>query len=105
MSAIHLSAEKFDDVINSGKTVLVDFWATWCRPCMMMGPVVDEIADDYKDKAIVCKVDVDSAQEIAAKLGVMNIPNFKIFKDGKEVQNIIGAVPKKTLSDAIDKAL
>ncbi len=105
MPAIHLSAEKFDDVINSGKPVLLDFWATWCRPCMMMGPVVDAIADEYKDKAIVAKVDVDSAQEIAAKLGIMNIPNFKVFKDGKEVANIIGAVPQKMLTDALDKAL
>lgn len=105
MPAIHLSAEKFDDVVNSGKPVLIDFWATWCRPCMMMGPVVDEIAEDYKDKAFVCKVDVDNAQEIAAKLGVMNIPDFKVFKNGEEVANIVGAVPKKMLTDALDKAL
>ncbi len=105
MPAIHLSNEKFDEVINSGAPVLVDFWATWCRPCMMMGPVVDEIADEYSGKAIVAKVDVDSAQEIAAKLGVMNIPNFKVFKNGEELANVIGAVPKKMLTDALDKAL
>lgn len=105
MPAIHLSNEKFDEVINSGTPVLVDFWATWCRPCMMMGPVIDEIADEYSGKAIVAKVDVDSAQEIAAKLGVMNIPNFKVFKNGEELANVIGAVPKKMLTDALDKAL
>ena len=107
MPAIHLTAENFDKAISSGKLVFVDFWATWCRPCMMMGPVVDELADDYTGRAIIAKINVDDegVKNICARFGITNIPNMKLFKNGVEVGNVVGAVPKATLQGVIDKNL
>ena len=105
MPAIHLSEEKFDAAIASGQPVLVDFWATWCRPCQMMGPVVDELADEYAGQAIVAKMDVDQCNAICARYGITNIPNFKVPKIGVEVGNLVGAVPKNTLKALLDRNL
>lgn len=105
MSAIHLSGDKFDEVISSGETVFVDFWATWCRPCQMMGPVIDELSEDFKGRAVVAKVDVDSNPEICERFGITNIPNFKVFKNGVEVANMVGAVPKTTVVNMLEKQL
>lgn len=105
MPAIHLSEEKFDAAIASGQPVLVDFWATWCRPCQMMGPVVDELADEYAGQAIVAKMDVDQCNAICTRYGITNIPNFKVFKNGVEVGNLVGAVPKNTLKALLDRNL
>ena len=107
MPAIHLTAENFDKAISSGQLVFVDFWATWCRPCMMMGPIVDELADEYQGKAIIAKMDVDSdrAKDICARFGITNIPNMKLFKNGVEVGNVVGAVPKATVKAVIDRNL
>ena len=79
-----------DEVIKSGKPVMVDFWATWCGPCQMAGPVVDALANDYKDKIKIGKVDVDQNQQVAAQYGVMSIPTVILFKDGKEVARKVG---------------
>ncbi len=105
MATLHLSAENFDKVISSGQAVLVDFWATWCRPCQMMGPIVDELADAFDGQAIVAKLDVDSAgaEAICARYGITSIPNFKIFKNGVEVGNMVGSIPKETLRAFIAK--
>ena len=100
---LSLSEENFDATINSGKAVLVDFWAEWCGPCKMIGPIVDELGKDYADKALVAKVNVDDSPELAARFGITSIPNLKIFKNGVEVGNIVGAVPKATLKAAFDK--
>lgn len=107
MSAIHLTAENFDQAISSGQLVFVDFWATWCRPCCMMGPIVDEIADEFDGKAVVAKMDVDEpgVKAICARFGITNIPNMKLFKNGVEVGNVVGAVPKATLKGVIEKNL
>lgn len=107
MPAIHLTAENFDSVISSGQLVLVDFWATWCRPCMMMGPVIDELADEYDGRAIIAKINVDDAGvgDICARFGITNIPNMKLFKNGVEVGNVVGAVPKATVKGVIDRNL
>lgn len=107
MAAIHLTAENFDTAISSGQLVFVDFWATWCRPCCMMGPIVDEIADEYEGKAVIAKMDVDEegVKAICARFGITNIPNMKLFKNGVEVGNVVGAVPKATLKGVIDKNL
>ena len=107
MPAIHLSAEKFDEVINSGKVVLIDFWATWCRPCQMMGPIVDELAEQYQGQAIIAKMNVDdeSVSKICERYGITTIPNFKVFKNGVEINNLVGALPKNTLQSIIEKSI
>jgi thioredoxin 1 len=79
-----------DEVINAKGTVMVDFWATWCGPCVMAGPVVDAMADDYKGKVKIGKLDVDANQETAAKFNVMSIPTVILFKDGKEIARKVG---------------
>ena len=79
-----------DEVINAKGTVMVDFWATWCGPCVMAGPVVNAMADDYKGKVKIGKLDVDANQETAAKYNVMSIPTVILFKDGKEIARKVG---------------
>ena len=107
MPAIHLTAENFDSVISSGQLVFVDFWATWCRPCMMMGPVVEELSTEFEGRAVVAKINVDDegVSDICARFGITNIPNMKLFRNGVEVGNVVGAVPKATLKNAIEKNL
>ncbi len=79
-----------DSVLKSDKPVMVDFWATWCGPCVMAGPVVDELADDYVGKVAIGKLDVDANQATAQQYGVMSIPTVIMFKDGKEVARKVG---------------
>jgi len=100
---LYLTEENFDSTIHSGKAVLVDFWAEWCGPCKMIGPIVDELGKEYEGKALVAKVNVDDSPDLAARFGITSIPNLKIFKNGVEVGNIVGAVPKATLKAAFDK--
>lgn len=105
MSAIHITDANFrETVLQSDKPVLVDFWATWCPPCRQMGPIVDELADDYADKAVVCKLDVDENPSTAQTYGVSSIPTFIIFKGGDIVKTLTGGRPKKQLADALDEA-
>lgn len=90
-NTIIFTDQNFDEqVIKSDKPVMVDFWATWCGPCQMAGPVVDALADDYKGKVVIGKLDVDASQETAAKFGVMSIPTVILFKDGKEIARKVG---------------
>ncbi|MCQ2088875.1 MAG: thioredoxin [Fibrobacter sp.] len=107
MAALTLTAQNFDEVISSGQLVFVDFWATWCRPCMMMGPVVEELAAEYEGKAIIAKINVDEpgVSDICGRFGITNIPNMKLFKNGVEVGNVVGAVPKNTVKAVIDRNL
>ncbi|MBO4712936.1 MAG: thioredoxin [Fibrobacter sp.] len=107
MAAIALTAENFDQVIGSGQLVFVDFWATWCRPCMMMGPVVEELAQEYDGRVIIAKMNVDDpgVGDICGRFGITNIPNMKLFKNGVEVDNVVGAVPKATVKGVIDRNL
>lgn len=96
----------FDEIVlKSEKPVLVDFWAEWCGPCRMIGPIVKELADDYEGKATMVKVDVDSNPGVAQKFGIRNIPTILFFKGGKDVDKQVGAVPKKVLSAKIDALL
>lgn len=94
-----------EDVLNSDKPVLVDFWAEWCGPCRMVGPVVDELAGEYEGKAKIGKVNVDENAEISTKYGIRSIPSLLIFKDGEVVDQIVGAVPKNQLKKQLDAQL
>ena len=85
------------DVLESGKTVVVDFWATWCGPCKMVAPVLDEIAGENKDKLTVAKLDIDANPATARDYQVMSIPTMIVFQDGKPVKQIVGAKPKQAL--------
>ena len=87
----------FAEVLNSGLPVVVDFWATWCGPCKMIAPVVEQISEEYADKLVVGKVDVDEAPTIAARYKVMSIPTLVLFENGKEAKRLVGFMPKARL--------
>ena len=97
MSALNITKENFhDEVMNSEKPVLLDFWASWCGPCRMVGPVIDEIAGERPDVK-VCKVNVDTERELASTFKVMSIPTLVVMKGGKVVQQTVGARPKQQI--------
>jgi thioredoxin 1 len=98
MSAITLNSNNFEEVVmNSGKPVLIDFWATWCGPCRMQSPVIEELSDELEGSAVITKLNVDENPELAAQFSVMSIPTLVIIKDGKVVERKIGVTPKATL--------
>jgi thioredoxin 1 len=92
-----------EEVLKSDKPCLVDFWAEWCGPCRMVGPIVEEIAKEYAEKLKVGKLNVDQNGQTAAKYGIMSIPSLLIFDQGKVVDQIVGAAPKKQFVERIDK--
>mgnify|MGYP000436239287 FL=1 len=101
--ALEITSANFEEtVLKSDKPVLVDFWAEWCGPCRMVGPIVDELHADYDGKAIVGKVNVDDQQEIAAQYGIRNIPTILFFKNGEIVDKNVGVAPKADLAKKID---
>ena len=104
--ALEITDATFEEVVlKSDKPVVVDFWAAWCGPCRMVGPIIDEVSTEYEGKAVVGKLDVDANQEFAAKYGVRNIPTVLVFKDGEIVNRQVGVSPKKAYTDAIDALL
>ncbi|MCF4100243.1 thioredoxin [Gillisia sp. M10.2A] len=104
--ALEITDANFDEtVLKSDKPVMVDFWAAWCGPCRMVGPIIDDISKDYEGKAVVGKLDVDANQEFAAKYGVRNIPTVLIFQNGEVVGRQVGVAPKNTYAEALDALL
>ena len=101
MSVIHVTKETFQkEVLQSDKPVLVDFWATWCGPCRMVGPILDEIAEEREDIK-VCKIDVDAQPELATEYGIMSIPTLMVFENGKKINQGMGAMPKNQILELL----
>lgn len=106
MPATHLTDQDFEEkVLKSSIPVLVDFFAEWCGPCKMAAPVIDELAEEYKDKLLVVKMDVDQTKATAGKYGIMSIPTMVIFKEGKEVERASGFGGKEGVVKLINKVL
>ncbi len=103
---IEVNDSNFEEIVlQSDKPVIVDFWAEWCGPCRMVGPIVSEISEDYKDKVVVTKLDVDSSPQVAAKYGIRNIPTVLFFKNGEVVDKQVGAVPKTNFVNKLEAIL
>ena len=100
-----LTKANFNETILSGKVVLVDFWASWCGPCRMVSPVIDQIAEEYEGKILVGKVNVDDEGALAAEYAVVSIPTVVLFKDGKPVEKLVGAHSFDDYADMVDKVL
>jgi len=103
---VEITDQNFEELVKKAdKPVMIDFWAEWCGPCRMIGPVVEEIAGEYDGKAIIGKVDVDKNPEISAQLGIRNIPTILFVKNGEIVDKSVGAVPKAQLTSKLDAIL
>lgn len=101
----NFNLETFDKALGEDKLVMVDFWATWCGPCRMLGPVIESLAEQYEGKATVGKVNVDEEQELAVRYGVMTIPTVIFFKDGKEIDRKVGVMPATAFTQVLDANL
>ena len=102
---IHLNSDNFDKTVNSDKPVLVDFWATWCGPCRMAAPVLEALSEEYAGRVTFGKLNIDENADAAIALGVMSIPTLVLFKDGKEVDRLIGMQGKPAFHAMIEKHL
>ncbi len=104
--ALEFTDANFDELaMNSDKPVMVDFWAEWCGPCRMVGPIVEEMSNEYDGKAVIGKVNVDENPSISAKFGIRNIPTIIFIKNGEMVDKSVGAVPKNVLAEKIDNLM
>jgi thioredoxin 1 len=99
---VHVSDETFEEmVLKAPVPVLVDFWAPWCGPCRMVAPIVEDLASDYHGRAMVAKINTDENVQVAGRLGIMGIPTLILFKDGKEVDRVVGYAPRRELEDKL----
>ena len=105
MSVLHLNESEFNEKIPTAPIAMVDFWATWCGPCKMLAPVVEDFGKKYEGKALIGKVDVDENQALAGKYGVMSIPTVIFFKDGKEIGRKVGVQPASVYTQTLDANL
>ncbi|MDR3266912.1 MAG: thioredoxin [Tannerella sp.] len=103
--ALKVTDENYKDLLNGDKPVVLDFWAEWCGPCRMLGPVIDELATEYEGKVIVGKVDVDDNNDLIADYGIRNIPTVLFFKEGQLIDKQVGAAAKGVFVEKIDKLL
>lgn len=99
-----LTSDNFDATVGQGVS-LVDFWATWCGPCKMLAPTIEEIASEYEGRAQICKVDVDENPDLAGRFGIYSIPSLFIFKDGEVKEKLVGFRVKSQISEVLDKYL
>jgi len=99
----HYTKQTFDAALSSGGLMMVDFWADWCGPCRMLGPVIEDLEGRYAGKAAVGKVNVDDEPDLAMRYGVMNIPTVIFFKDGKELDRVVGVMPPETFTNILDQ--
>jgi len=104
--ALEINEANFEEtVVKSDKPVIIDFWAEWCGPCRMVGPLVEEVAAEYEGKAVVGKCDVDNNSEIAQKYSIRNIPTILFLKNGEVADKLVGAVPKAKITEKLDALL
>ena len=103
---LNITDDTFEqEVLQSDKPVIVDFWATWCGPCKMIAPILEEVASEYSDKVKVVKLDVDANNKTAGRYNIMSIPSLLFFKGGEMVDQVVGAIPKAQLTARLDKVL
>lgn len=103
--ALQITEENFETLVNSGKPMVLDFWAEWCGPCRMVGPIIDELATEYDGRVTIGKIDVDNNDTVVGQFGIRNIPTVLFFKDGKVVDKIVGATSKDKFIAKIDALL
>ncbi|MBB4035971.1 thioredoxin 1 [Dysgonomonas hofstadii] len=103
--ALEITDAGFEELLKSEKPIVIDFWAEWCGPCRMVGPLVEELAEEYADKVIIGKVDVDNNDEITSKYGIRNIPTILFIKNGEVVDKQVGAAQKSLLTEKVENLL